>query len=263
MLCIGGNMTSLRNLKPVVLVTVYRRYKELELTLRAIKEYQEQFVDQPEVVIIWAAPVVGHYWYFDELKKDGLFNHLITRQQMPGDGSSHTTNTESYNIRKGLSFIKKEYGNDFYAIVQAADVCVSRGTYGLLNIQMNDNECDAFGFRWSNNCTLHAWHTNLFAVTMNESSWPPLAEPNDQDTLERKWGLHLRDNKTNIVKWNNDNNKWFAHGYKDVDNFVDSKWVTGNVGMNLCITGQHKYWLMRRLYKLNGVLSFIKYGRKK
>ena len=255
--------------KPVVLITVYRRYGELRLTLEQLNKFASEFEQRPPVVVIWAAPVVGHLWHFQEMQKEGLIDHLLFRKQLDdGDGVGSTTYPESHNIRQGLEFIKTTYGDDYYAIVQTADVNIRPGVYAMMHYWLHEKNCKIFAYRWSNSCTLNAWHTNLFAVRLDDKkAWPPIATKNDQDVLEHKWGKSIEENRISIVKWSNDENKFFKHGYPNVSNDLELKHQLGEIGLGFYICGQHKYKLSRLLQKiinkLFGVFSFRKSRRNK
>ena len=208
-------------IKPVILLTVYRRYKELELSLRQIKQRIGEFKIQPDVVVVLAAPEVGHLWFFQKLQQEGLIHHLLIRPKLiGGDGVSATTYTESRNIRLGLNFIKANYSHyeKFYALVQAADVNPKVGTYGMMDAFMHgeseeERNPKAFLYRWPNNCVqVDVWHTNLFCVILDDNYWPPISELGDQDVLEHKWGKELSSKRLpGIIKWLNYNNKYFVH----------------------------------------------------
>lgn len=251
--------------KPVLLITVYRRYNELRLTLEQAKKFISEF--KMDVVVIWAAPVIGHLWFFQQLQKEGLINHLLFRNKLEdGDGIGATTYPESCNIRQGLEFLKEHYGNNYYAIVQAADVNIKHGVYQMMDYWLHQENAKVFGFRWSNNCTLNAWNTNLFSVRLDDKkAWPPLVVKGDQDTLEHKWGKWIDENRIPIVKWVNDESKFFRHGY-NISNEIELKSQFNGCGLSLYICGQHKYRLCRLLQKLKkklfGVFSFRKSRRK-
>jgi hypothetical protein len=48
--------------KPVVVLTVYRRYHELAEALDRLTALAHEFAEPPAVVVVWAAPEVGRLW---------------------------------------------------------------------------------------------------------------------------------------------------------------------------------------------------------
>lgn len=201
---------------------------------------------KPDVVVVWARPEIGRMWVFQELMKEGLITHLIGRPALPEeqDGVA-TTYPESRSIRKGLEFIRDNYGNDCYALVQSADISPKPGIFSHIDSEMMEKDGVLF-FLNTGICHSDVWYTNFFAVSMNENYWPPLANMGDQDILERKWGLKLSKEKlNNFCKWHNNFDKSFIHAHESEglppELFKPQK---SNVSVLMCITGW-KPWYER------------------
>ncbi len=102
---------------------------------------------------------------------------------------------------------------------------------------------------WPNGClNSDIWHTNLFAVPLDEAYWPPLASPESQDVLERMWGLQLTERQLpGVVRNHNSNDKRFVHAHlSERREAWPERAVCGNAAMTLCITGYLPWW--RRLF---------------
>lgn len=175
-------------LKPVILITVYRRYGQLQQAVRNIRAYAHEFSMNPDIVIVWAQPEPALDWFMDELK----VNHVLKRDKLIYEGErGGTTYPESHNINIGLRFIKNTYGESCYVIVQAADIQVKPGTFKEIDFEMQrgTNLCV---YHWTNSCVpVGCFCTNFFAISMNENYWVPLANYDDYDVLEWKWGKQL------------------------------------------------------------------------
>lgn len=138
-------------------------------------------------MLIWAQPEPAIKWLIDSLG----FAHVIYREKLPLEGEcGGTTYPESHNIRLGLEYVKKTYGDDAYVIFQAADVVVKNG--GFAEIDRTMQEVPLCVFHWPNSMVSNGcYHTNLFAVSMDERYWPPVCGPHEYDTLEWAWGKIL------------------------------------------------------------------------
>lgn len=227
-----------------MVMTVCRRYHELRKNLRRLHERTSEFPHRPDVVVVWARPEIGRLWVFQKLMAEGLIQHLVGRPALPGevDGVA-TTHPESHSIRLGLEFVRDHYGADHYAVVQTADIAPRDGQYGFIHGSMQENEAVLYFFA---NGVIHGdiWHTNFFAVSMDERYWPPLAEKGDQDILERKWGLHLaRNGLTSIVRWHNNRNKSFVHCHES-EGLPPEPFRPQTVGGGVClyVRGHRPWW---------------------
>lgn len=231
-------------MKPVIIITLYRRYPELDATLKRIAELSTEFAEKPDIVLVWARPEVTRLWFIGQLLKDGIVNHLLTRPALPGEGDTggSTTYPESHNIRLGLEFVKKHYGPDTYALVQTADVIANPGfAYQFVDSHMQ-NGAKAVVLFWENGCVRsHIWHTNFFACCLDEAYWPPIAKTGDDDVLERQYGKKLQDLQLpGIVESHNSNSKRFAHVH-----WTDPwphKPVMDGCGVGLFIRGRKSLW---------------------
>lgn len=170
--------------KPVFLVSLYRRYGQLLQAVAAIRDA----VANPKIVLVWAQPEPAIQWLIDGL---GL-THVIYREKLPLEGEcGGTTYPESHNIRIGLEYIKRTYGENTYVIFQAADVIIKNDGCAVIDREMQDGT-PLCVFHWPNNMvSVGCYHTNLFAVGMDEAYWPPVCGPHEHDTLEWAWGKVL------------------------------------------------------------------------
>jgi hypothetical protein len=198
-------------LKPIICVTVHRRYTELALNLAASKEKFGEFAVPPEVVLVVAQPERAALPFFERLRHEGLIHHLLFR---PSNGldSPITTYPESHNIQLALRYVSDIWGPESYVLLQAADVCPNKGTYRFVDEHMQQDG-DGAVFHWENpTARANVWHTNFFAIRPNHTaSWPPIVEPGDADVLERKWGRQLENLPGNWLRTHNSNNKRFVH----------------------------------------------------
>lgn len=210
--------------KPVIMITIYRRYLELENNLREMLKY---FEEKPDVVVVWACPEIGRLWLFQRLQKEGLITHLVYRHALKDekfDGA--TTYPESHNIRTGLEFVKKHYDNEkYYVIGKSADTLPHAGTLSFIDNLINngneEGEINAVLFHWNNGISHSGvWHTNFYAIPIDEKYWPPLSpSPAHQDCLERQWGIILEEIKpAGIFKGNNNNDRRFFHNHDSEKN---------------------------------------------
>ncbi len=193
-------------MKPIILITVYRRYREFLKSLENTEQFISDFKEKPEIVVIWASPVIGQLWFFQELIKEGRINHLLFREKHELDGVGPTTPLEALNLNKGLDFIKTNYRDeDIYIIGQASDIMVNEGIYKMLDGLMHNGE-QAVLFFWQNGIAReNAWHTNFFCVLPKKEYWPPICESWDADTLEVQWGKRLGDK--NLPFYRNHNSR--------------------------------------------------------
>ncbi len=197
---------------PVILITIYRRYAELEKNLIGIRALFSEFLIEPDIVVIWAAPEVGRLWFFQNLLNRGLITHLIFREAISEEGKCATTYPESLNLRKGLLFIKQKYYN-YYVIGQATDICPNPGTYKFVDENMRNDNNNAIVYFWQNGIAwADVWHTNFFVVKDDERYWPPISSLDEGDTLETQWGKKLKNqNLPGIVVTHNSRNQKFSH----------------------------------------------------
>lgn len=198
--------------KPIILVVLHRRYYELCKNLpRYIEQFKKELQQEPVVVVVWSEPNVGHLWIFQELIDQGLITHFLTR--IEGGHRKSISYHCARDMRVGLDFIKKEYGENFFAICHCADICPREGVYFGVNCEMQTHE--AYLCALPNNIVHNdIWHTNFFAVGMNEEYWPPLIPDKDPDILEHKWGKELKAKcLNNYFHGHNNYHKTFAHDH--------------------------------------------------
>jgi len=173
-------------MKPVILITLHRRYHELHKSLKNIYDKKDFFKTEPSIVLIWADPEPSRKWFIDSLLKEKIIHHVIYRYKLPSDSGAYgTTFSESQNIRLGLENVFRLY-DDCYCIVLASDICISK--YGLYLIdQEMKNGAKVVNFVWINRFISKAWHTNCFSVCKEKKYWPPCCDLKCTDTLERLW----------------------------------------------------------------------------
>lgn len=200
-------------MKPVILMTVHRRYQELASNLQRTWELAGEFKTPPEIVVVWACPEPGRQWFFDLLLRAKLIHHLLERPELPDERLSHnTTYPESFNLRLGLKFVKEHY-QDCFVVVQIADICPQVDAYKFLDQYIHEEETKAIVFHWPNPSVPGGiWHTNFFCVPMDEQYWPPISPANHPDTLEWQWGKLLSERRVpGLMKCSNPNDRYFAH----------------------------------------------------
>jgi hypothetical protein len=233
-------------MRPVILTTIHRRYYELVENLKSTWELAKEFSQPPEIVVVWACPVVGHRWLFQQLLEDGWIHHVIERPQLPDESpTKNTTYPESHNLRVGLDFIKKNY-NDCYVIVQIADIKPSPGVYAKLDRWMVREQQKAVVVLWDNLCFPGgAWHTNFLAVCLDERYWPPVSEPNHPDVLERQWTKKANDAALSGIRVvNNYRNKLFIHAHlSEFHPPLDLIGQKHSASVGMSITGRMPWWL--------------------
>lgn len=248
-------------MQPVILITLHRRYGDLQRAIRIYRELRSEFSVQPKLVLIWSTPEYGLHWLIDELH----FDDIIYRSKLIFEGErGSTTYPESHNINIGLKYIKKKYGPDCYVIVQASDIIVKQGAYAAIDEVMQEKSNNVVVFHWENACVrIGCFHTNFFGVSMNEEYWPPKCNYDEHDTLEWVWGKRLRGYTSNYpFKWVQLNNHLFTEHNSPTMNFpckssifmfgkgYDS--LTASMNLTLC----NKLSLWRKLWHF--VISFVK-----
>lgn len=198
-------------MQPIIVITIYRRYHELQKNIDIILERCKELDKKPYIFVVWVNPEVGRIWFFQELVKSGKVSHVISRLT---ENKGSISYEESRNIQKALDFINSNY-KDYYVIVQTADITVQPGAYGFIQQEIK-NGAKAVLFHMENSVIHHdIWHTNFFAVTSDVSLWPPLGSNGDADILERKWGKVLRDqNRSGFAVGHNYNNRRFIHNHE-------------------------------------------------
>lgn len=214
-------MEKLKKLKAVLLVTVYRRYHELQKNLRRTRDKaMAELGYMPDVVLVWASPETSRLWLIQELMQEGLVTHLVKRYHLEGlDGDRPTTFPESRNLRLGLEFIRDNYQELSYCIMHAADIWLQDGTLKFIDDRINgrveEGEHQAVLFHWQNPI-VHAdiWATYMFGVRLDDPAyWPPVSPDNAQDVLERQWGCQLM-GKPGIFRWHNSRDQKFLHRHE-------------------------------------------------
>lgn len=209
--------------KAVLLITVYRRYHELQKNLERTRERAlEELGYMPDVVLVWACPEVGRLWLMQSLQKDGLLTHLLNRPAIPGlDGDKPTTWPESHNLRLGLTFIRDHYAeNEHYVIMHAADIWLQGGTLSFIDDRINgrveEGPHNAVLFHWDNPIIPRdIWSTYMFGVCLDPQYWPPVSPANEQDVLERQWGVLLSKRQLpGLFRWHNARERKFLHRHE-------------------------------------------------
>jgi hypothetical protein len=244
-------------MKPILLVTLYRRYHELDRNLAWFWEHANEFRERPEVVLVWAEPELDRLWFIEDLLSRGMIHHVVSRLRLPGEVAGQATSyPESHNLRKGLEFIRRHYHDqEVFVVGHAADVKVKKGLYAEIDSQFHEKGAHALVFHWQNGCCHEGiWHTNCFAVSTDRLYWPPLSTPDHQDVLERQWGKYLQEmNPPRVVTSANYNQKNFSHDHlsEDLPEFPrHPRWAGGSVALHL--SGRRR-WYLRALDWLRGV----------
>lgn len=206
-------------MKPVIVVTVYRRYHELAALLDRVGELAGEFAERPDVVVVWAQPEVGRLWFFQKLLADGAVQKLLTRPRLPGEAADQpTTYPESHNVRQGLEWVRANYDPaTTYAVVLAADVTPNaEHLFRFVDDHMSRDDGRAVVFHWPNGCVPHhIWHTNCFAVCLDERYWPPVLPAESGDTLEWAWGKQLRERRLHaVLESHNSRERRFVHAHR-------------------------------------------------
>lgn len=243
-------------MKAVLLVTVCRRYWELEANLRNSRQKAEAELGyRPTTVLVWARPEVCRLWFMRKLQAEGLVDVIIGRPSIEGeeDGCA-TTAPESINIRLGLEHIQKHLAEkgDAYVVFHAADVTMAEGTFGFIDHHMKENR--AVLFFWENGCVrADIWHTNAFGVCLDPRYWPPVSKAENQDVLERQWGRSLKQQGLpDIHKWHNSGCRRFKHEHRSESLPCFPAQAEANVSSFVCLVNGYRPWWQRLL----GVLLF-------
>lgn len=196
-------------MKPVILITLHRRYHELCLALKNIQNKKIFFKQIPSVVLVWADPENGRRWFIDKLIEEKIIDHVIYRYKLPNeDGNQPTTFFESQNIRIGLENVFRLYENA-YCIVQASDIIINEFGIRLMQSEILKG-AEVVNFAWSNRYTSNAWYTNCFAISSNKEYWPPCSDMDCADVLEKLWYRESY-GKRKITTLSNNNNIAFKH----------------------------------------------------
>lgn len=232
----------------VLVITLHRRYHEFLKNLRRTRERcQEELGYIPDIILVWACPEICQLWFTRELLNNQLVSHIIGRPALPDERPGNTTYPESHNIRLGLEYVRATYDPaTHYAVVMSADIWVQGGTMGFFKNKIDEGH-QAVVFHWDNGCVREGvWHTNCFAVPLNELYWPPVSTIGQQDVLERQWGLLLTERQPpGVFKWHNSGEKRFLHRHESehLPPFpAYGEPVTRNC--SLAVTG-HKSWFRR------------------
>lgn len=227
------------------MVTVCRRYHELKQNLRRLREAAISELGGPmDVVLVWARPELGRLWLIEELQQERLITHVIGRPPLEGEVDGVATSwPESHSIRLGLEFVAANYP-DHYAVVMACDIWPQDGTLGFVHGHMAEHE--AVLFHWENGIAHQdVWHTNFFAVGMDQRYWPPLSSPDHMDTLERQWGMALaKAGLPAIFRWHNSGGRRFLHRHQS-ESLPQIAVVPrrGRGGLSLLVIGHRSWWL--------------------
>lgn len=246
-------------MKPIILITLYRRYHEFCNSIENIERYKKFFKIKPDIYVIWSSPEHGKLWLFEDLIKKNIIQKLITRKGFPNEnGKLPTSFFESHNIRLGLETVFRDYP-DSYCIVQAADVKITEYGFNVIENEMVSG-ASAVTFIWNNTYTLNAWATNCFAVSSARKFWPPFVEYDTIDTLERYWYKEFAKNnkKDHITVLGNQSNFIFTHEHKSekLPRFLD-KFINEKESVSFFIKGKksliktiYDFWvyLIRRYY---------------
>jgi len=235
-------------MKPIILITLYRRYHEFCNSIENIERYKKFFKVKPDIYVIWSSPENGKLWLFEDLIKKDIIQKLITRKGFPNENGKHPTSFfESHNIRLGLETVFRDHP-DSYCIVQAADVKITEYGFNVIENEMISG-ASAVTFIWNNRFTTDAWATNCFAVSSARKFWPPFVEYDTIDTLERYWYKEFAKNskKDYITVLGNQSNLIFTHEHKSekLPKFLD-KFIVKNESVGLFIKGQKS--LIKRIY---------------
>lgn len=235
-------------MKPIILITLYRRYHEFCNSIENIERYKKFFKVKPDIYVIWSSPEHGKFWLFEDLIKKDIIQKLITRKGFPNEnGKLPTSFFESHNIRLGLETVFRDHP-DSYCIVQAADVKITEYGFNVIENEMLSG-ASAVTFIWNNRYTSDAWATNCFAVSSARKFWPPFVEYDTIDTLERYWYKEFAKNskKDYITVLGNQSNFIFTHEHKSekLPKFLD-KFINEKESIGLFIKGQKS--LIKRIY---------------
>lgn len=219
-------------MKPVILITLYRRYDELLHNIEVIRQRSvEELGYIPPIIIIWSEPDLRH-WHIVSRAKTFILPRAPDKDEIGQSISYHC----SRDLNFGLRFVKKYFGDDYYAIAHCCDAAPNVGVFAAIHNHMQEN--DAFLVKLPNSVTSRdVWHTNFFAVSMNENYWPPLLRLNEPDILEKCWGRQLAAmNYHRCITVGNGNEKTFVHKHTNDDfSFYLKKCVNFTCNIN-CVT---------------------------
>jgi hypothetical protein len=217
-------------MKPVILITLYRRYHEFCSTIENIEKNRRFFKVNPDIYVVWSSPENGKFWLFEDLIKKNIVQKLITRKSFPNEnGKLPTSFFESHNIRLGLETVFRDHP-DSYCIVQAADVKITEYGFDIIESEMLRG-ASAVTFIWNNTYTSNAWSTNCFAVSSARKFWPPFVEYDTIDVLERYWYKEFAKNnkKDYVTVIGNQSDYIFTHEHRTeklpafLDKFIGNK----------------------------------------
>lgn len=235
-------------MQPIILITIYRRYRELLLVLDNIERFKDEFSKPPIIIIVWSSPEISREWVFQELIERGRIHYVIPRLTTQYDGNGRaTSHPESLNLRLGLEWIENNIDEPYYVIGQSGDIITNEGIYGL--IDKNIVNYKAVLFHWNNTISLRSWHTNLFAVRDKEY-WPPLSSPGEFDTLETQWAKYLDNNHlTNFLTSHNSRDQKFTQvNISEEDAQIDKKPQKGVFTMQCQLVGYKSIWWYIKFY---------------
>ena len=223
-------------MKQVILITLHRRYHEFSLALKNIHNKKIFFKEKPSIVVVWADPDNGRRWFIDNLLEQKLIDHVVYRYKLPNeDGNQPTTFFESQNIRLGLENVFRLYENAF-CIVQAGDIIITEYGFYVMESEMLKG-AEVVNFAWTNKHTSNAWHTNCFAISSNKEYWPPFADIDSLDVLEKLWYRECY-GKRKITTLSNNNNIIFKHNHisENMPKFP-IVYINTNLSCNMFIRG--------------------------
>lgn len=250
--------------KAIILMTVARRYHELSSNLVRVREVAlRELGYQPDVVVVWAAPEVGRLWLFQKFLAEGQVTHVVGRPPLAEENGygGATSHPESHNIRAGLEFILSTYEPQaHYVVMNGADISVNDGTLKFIDAKMKEHQ--AVLYHWDNgSCNSGIWHTNFFAVCLDERYWPPLSPPEHADVLERQWGRKLElIRPEGVFEWNNSRNQRFKHLHESESlEPLPFRPQHTHISLPLIVCGW-KAWYARLWDSISGVLSKRKCG---
>lgn len=198
-------------MKPVIFITIYRRYHELLRNIDWVWECSKELKERPDVVVLWNSPQIEKVGLFQKLLADRKITHLITRI----GGKDSITVEESQNIREGLEFIDSFY-IDYFVIFQTIDIRAKPGIYGYIEGELYQGK-QAVVFHWENRTFSRrgdVFHTNFWALK-NKIYWPPVILKESPDVLERYWAVQIRDNNlSNFTVSTNSRDRRFIHNHE-------------------------------------------------
>jgi hypothetical protein len=231
-------------------VTVHRRYHELDACLRRIAALASLFPERPRVRVVWADPEPARLHAFRQWRQEGLLDEVLHRHRLPEEGQvGGTSYPESHNLRRGLIRTFEE-DPECIAIACAADVLPSERCLRWLIGQIESGEARAVVFHWHNAIAVGGcYSTNFFAVPGDPAYWPPLSRPDDPDVLERQFALAVRAaHAPGVVEMANHAGCMFAHAHRSESLPAwPSRPESEVVEAPLCLTGRLPWY--RRLWR--------------